>query len=486
MANPFTSFAFNPTGVTLSPPTRTMPLRLADSKDVRDFGATGLGFPNDDLSAIQAAVNFVGSSPAAASLGTVYFPPGNYYVSGPINFDGSPNANVCIVFLGELGASTITGNFADYILTRTGLGVTEGNGSVIDKLNIVNTNATGGGIRFGGTIGGAIRNCTITANRGISTYNADTPTYFGSFEVSIESCTLSPGVHVSGSQGIATEADGPIINCSIIGYETGLSTAGNEANQNIVGCYFQGCTNAFTPGIGPDGLTDHGGYSMFGCWFKNNSIAINNNASNSCKIIGCRIEGTNGQAPGGTDPQYGILDGFGGADPSKISNSLVAGLVVTGQYDVAGIQINTSAGPLNTTYMGVQCTNSGSGTAWGFGTVGANAYMPAFVACSGTHQPLIYTVRDAAGAAERGRHLQRQRRHEQPGMGCNSNRHRHPRHALQGALQRLQLHGGWAMKSIILAFAIWMASTPIGNTFIADGSNVILTNDSGSNNLLAQ
>ena len=53
------------------------------------------------------------------------------------------------------------------------------------------------------------------------------------------------------------------------------------------------------------------------------------------------------------------------------------------------------------------------------------------------------------------------------------------------------------MKSIILAFAISLAfataamawthgNLVLGNTFIADGSNVILTNDSGSDNLLAQ
>ena len=52
------------------------------------------------------------------------------------------------------------------------------------------------------------------------------------------------------------------------------------------------------------------------------------------------------------------------------------------------------------------------------------------------------------------------------------------------------------MKSIILAFAIsltltaaamaWTHGAVPGNTFIADLSNVILTNDSGTDNLLAQ
>ena len=53
------------------------------------------------------------------------------------------------------------------------------------------------------------------------------------------------------------------------------------------------------------------------------------------------------------------------------------------------------------------------------------------------------------------------------------------------------------MKSLILAITISLALTAaamawdhgllvLGNTFIADASNVILTNDSGSDNLLAQ
>ena len=99
MTNPFTSFAFNPTGVTLASPTRTMPLRLADFKNVKDFGATGAGFPTDDLAAIQAAtVNFVAST-SAPSLGTVYFPPWELLCVRTDQFrHGSPNGNVSIVF----------------------------------------------------------------------------------------------------------------------------------------------------------------------------------------------------------------------------------------------------------------------------------------------------------------------------------------------------------------------------------------------------
>jgi parallel beta-helix repeat protein len=43
--------------------------------NVKDFGATGLGFPNDDAAAIQLALN--------ASQG-VYFPEGEYYIGSPV------------------------------------------------------------------------------------------------------------------------------------------------------------------------------------------------------------------------------------------------------------------------------------------------------------------------------------------------------------------------------------------------------------------
>jgi len=158
MTNPFTAYAFPASGS--NQVNRTLPARLADFKNVKDFGAVGDGI-TDDWAAITAAIDFVvGIAPS--NLGTIYFPPGNYHVSQPIDFStGSINA----IFLGELGASTITGNFADYIFRRSNSGIYS-QGTVIDKLNVVNNNASGGGIKLGAASMGAIRNCTVTANQG--------------------------------------------------------------------------------------------------------------------------------------------------------------------------------------------------------------------------------------------------------------------------------------------------------------------------------
>jgi hypothetical protein len=262
----FTVSTFKATG---TPTARTIPDRLAEIANVKDFGAKGDGV-TDDLPAIMAAYNHwqvtlvatapsVGNTITFASVpatitsrmfatdvtnpsaltesgafvvsitgttvtlrsivegavhagdvltfnifnkGKIYFPPGTYYISAPIDVspaeDGS--GQVYFQFIGELGASTIVGDFADYIIKR-GLS-TNGNswggaGHIVEKLTLINRNANGGGIRMGACVGAAIRDCDITANFGINTVNSDTEftdgvnTFFsGSLEVTIDNCNL--------------------------------------------------------------------------------------------------------------------------------------------------------------------------------------------------------------------------------------------------------------------------------------------------------
>jgi polygalacturonase len=77
---PFSSFAFRATG---APTARTLPDRLGELKNVKDFGARGNGSTND-TAAIQAAVN---------RGGHIFFPGGIYNISSPILVSGS-EANV--------------------------------------------------------------------------------------------------------------------------------------------------------------------------------------------------------------------------------------------------------------------------------------------------------------------------------------------------------------------------------------------------------
>lgn len=105
---PFTTSAFPATG---APASRTMPDRLAEIVNVKDFGAVGNGVV-DDAAAIQAAVDAAFGSLAsphgttATSNRPLFFPNGVYKVSTPILLTKVRGAH--IYGAGQL-ATTITG-----------------------------------------------------------------------------------------------------------------------------------------------------------------------------------------------------------------------------------------------------------------------------------------------------------------------------------------------------------------------------------------
>jgi hypothetical protein len=110
----FHTYAFAATGGTAS---RTMPDRLADIINVKDYGATGDGTTNDE-SAIQAAVDAAFGT-AAAPNGTtatsnkpLFFPNGTYKVNTPIVLTKVRGAH--IYGAGPL-ATTVTGASGAFI-----------------------------------------------------------------------------------------------------------------------------------------------------------------------------------------------------------------------------------------------------------------------------------------------------------------------------------------------------------------------------------
>jgi hypothetical protein len=283
---------------------------------------------------------------------------------------------------------TLLGNFDDYVLKQRGL---PGSGvsatlTRVEKFNVINLHATGGGIRCAGSSSGGVFDCTVTANKGISLYNNDAReagSYFGAFDYSIENCSVNAGANYSGSFGIASPSDGPITNCRVIGYEWGFLTAGGEGAQVLLGCYFEKCGTAIALGRAPDaGTFSASGVVVAGCWIKDCGIGFNAFASTSlATVIGLRIEGTNGQAPGGTNPQYGIYKGM--------SYSMLAGITIVGQFDVAGLYMAGVPFFINGPNLIGVSDSATSPNPFDLDASGGNGFIATQIACSAKH---IYTV----------------------------------------------------------------------------------------------
>lgn len=336
---------------------------------------------------------------APLNKGVIYFPPGTYSVSQPIFWNYSFIDAITVIWRGEGNSSTITGNFADFVLKRS-----YGSSSlcVVEKLNIVNTNANGGGIRMGSVVCGAIRDCTVMANQGINLADAFGDNTSDTLDFNVINCTLTPGSgNYTGSLGLTTAADGAYFNLRFIGYETGANVWGGEGNMFFGGCYFEQCGTGFNPGTnqteGPDvGLL--GG--MWGCYFKNCGLAISWQTGNTGSYLGVLIEGTNGQAHGGTNPMTGIQSGNGGAGEGE-GTHLNGGIVVTGQYDNAAVEIygaGTADGYKKNTWYASSSSNSGAGVAWKFHQPGAPfLWYPDFINCN---VRVIYNVADLPAVEE--------------------------------------------------------------------------------------
>ena len=190
-----------------------------------------------------------------ANVGGVYVPPGTYRVSEPLNFDGSARS---FQFFGDGGISKIIGDFDDFVIKRQFTTPTaSGHGGTrrIERLHIENEHATGGGIRLANCVGGAIHDCTIVANRGINTMNQDTlevGVSWGSFEMIVSNCDLSPGANVVDSIGLCLFHDGPTLNCRVIGFAKGWIHMGGQGGQIVAGCWFELCDHGCWGSIIPD------------------------------------------------------------------------------------------------------------------------------------------------------------------------------------------------------------------------------------------
>lgn len=115
--------------------------KLNDIVSVKDFGATGLGYPNDDAAAIQAAFN---------ASQCVYFPEGEYYIDSPVQ----PQGNSLIYGSGR--ASHIIAKNGD----TDGINITSKTGVAIRDLKLSCRGTVG---TLGGTLGKGVINIITSA-----------------------------------------------------------------------------------------------------------------------------------------------------------------------------------------------------------------------------------------------------------------------------------------------------------------------------------
>ena len=147
---PFTAYPFPSTG---APTPRTMPDRLADIVNVRDWGAKGDG-ATDDRAAIQAAFDAAFGTPASPNGSNgryrnraVYFPNGNYLVSGPLyligvygaHIFGAGAASTKLTYTGPMNGQTVVGNGITALIMTNGFAYSRMEGL---HLSIANSNST--------------------------------------------------------------------------------------------------------------------------------------------------------------------------------------------------------------------------------------------------------------------------------------------------------------------------------------------------------
>lgn len=306
----FTNYAFKATPQDASQVARTLPARLNDVINVKDFGAKGDGV-TDDTSAINSAIDYLytlaPNVPPNVDLhgGLLFFPPGIYQITGQFFLDRGPTAGHR-AYYGVMGAgrdvSILRGTF------NTGNQTPDTNNSFLVKcarwgmhvcyirdLTIQNqsTAATSGALEieslawFGFSIvnchiignvgvsvdvsnfGTSIRDCIFTCSKPITTANASTRSPLFRYS-NFQAPPAGPGggqLHL-GSVGLFIN-QGAVINCHFTGFDIGMSTS--HLPTFVVGCSMSRCgigiVTSLREGSGNIGnFNDFGGGVIQGSW----------------------------------------------------------------------------------------------------------------------------------------------------------------------------------------------------------------------------
>ena len=365
---PFTEFEFASSGGTAA---RTMPARLAEIKNVKDFGAVGDNVTND-RAAVQAAVNAV----LDAGGGTVYFPPctGTYRIGSP-GIDLSRDEAISIRFVGEHGAGPVYGIWPStpYYLFDRHLATPNNYPTkiIFERLQMRLQGAGYGIIRVGSSQNTTVRDCQFLCQDavGITTEDAVGVSSTG---LQIYNCKFEPcGIGVIGGGGGIIEGcdlrsaaphgyilygQGWCVNgCKVertdTAYRLGVDSAGNDVGLEgfaLIGHTFEGCWTCI------DTVGTCRGICIMGV--VHNSHPMDNSGPGA------------GGVQGG---QYGYR-----FRANKVQAGLVMGVSSGGPHEFGAIVVEDSANRPFLYFMGNIPGNSDVGIGkplWQFGTKAHNA-----------------------------------------------------------------------------------------------------------------
>jgi Pectate lyase superfamily protein len=284
---PFTNFSFAAKG---APTARTMPDRLNDVINVKDWGAFGNNSHND-TTAIQNAIDFC----ISRGGGKVFFPQGQYLISSPLVVGhNSLNVGVQLIGCGK-DASTFarTGGYSDpngfdfeiskgnkifdCIERIEGLG---GPSVKATRSTVSILNYRGGRIDVADAIGASVRNCWVSWGSigAANSASPGIPTGAGTIGIALGTASFASGCRVLGGAEIAFALSGSgaaVVGCSAennkiavrVGWKPGVgeSPAHGASVQQFqterceVGIDLYNCTAGLIAGntiTGTEGLPD--------------------------------------------------------------------------------------------------------------------------------------------------------------------------------------------------------------------------------------
>jgi hypothetical protein len=374
---PFTAFAFSSADGTEP---RTMPDRLAEVKNVLDFGADPTGNGGTaaaTTAAIQAAVDAV----SGADRGVIYFPLGQYATNSAITLNYNGPLNIC--FRGDLGAGITASGSDHYIIDRKN--TNSGSPNYADQTNIVfeklgfqnpDSSNLSGCVRLGSTNGAAFRDCGFLGQNGVTTEDSAGNS---SQNVFFENCKFS-GSNNSPytANGVVIGGSGVIAGCDFVA--TGVGVRAYGKGLHVCGCRAENTNTAFLFGMdSADADQGASGFSLTSFSSEGNGTGVYLQGTCSGFLIGPGgqqgHDASNSGYPLGVQAsQYGLRLG------PNCSAGLIQNWSGGSVAEVAAISIADASARANVFFLNCSASQSGGGgVAW---ELPSNAYTAFFQYCN--------------------------------------------------------------------------------------------------------